>query len=165
MSFPLSIDRVAKSPGGALSSTESEKCHFHFPHKSMIHLTIIDLGALPGRIDGFGQPSIDRVAKSPGGALSSTESEKCHFHFPHKSCWDFCSTQREKRRFPVAHEPVTQVMVPDSGAFPRRSSTLIWSLPTGRVDDFYKVIILPARKAMPAEPIPAVPPWRGFSPC
>jgi hypothetical protein len=35
----LSIfDRVAKSPFVAFYSTESEKCHFRFPHKSMTYI-------------------------------------------------------------------------------------------------------------------------------
>ncbi len=29
------FDRVAKSPGGTFCSTESEKCDFRFPHRSM----------------------------------------------------------------------------------------------------------------------------------
>jgi hypothetical protein len=32
------LDRVAKSPGGIFCSTESEKCHFHFPYKSMTYI-------------------------------------------------------------------------------------------------------------------------------
>ena len=32
------IDRVAKSPFAAFCSTESEKCHFRFPHKSRTYV-------------------------------------------------------------------------------------------------------------------------------
>jgi hypothetical protein len=46
-----STDRVAKSPFVAFCLTESEKCHFRFPYKSMTDFTdlcfgpVIDLGA------------------------------------------------------------------------------------------------------------------------
>ncbi|GBE15560.1 hypothetical protein BMS3Abin14_01627 [bacterium BMS3Abin14] len=48
-SADFSVDRGVKSPLMAFYSTESEKCHFHFPHKSLIW------APLSGRVDDFFQ--------------------------------------------------------------------------------------------------------------
>jgi hypothetical protein len=44
----LTIKRVAESLSETFSSTENEKCHFRFPHKSMTLSLVIDLGAPTG---------------------------------------------------------------------------------------------------------------------